>query len=114
MVRVMSRKQTASRNDVRTYRKRAGLTQRDIAFLLSGRHVSAVHRWEQGRQLPSLAALLALEVVLDAHAHELFDDLAADVRRIIKQRGERLLKRCRHGARHTALRAVCRRCRARR
>ena len=111
MVRVMSRKQPANRNYVRTYRKRAGLTQRDIAFLLSGKHVSTAHRWEQGRQLPSLAALLALEVVLDSRAQDLFNDLAADVKRIIKQRGEHLLKRCRQKARHAALRGVCRRCR---
>lgn len=113
MLRMMSRGNRAPQNYVRTYRKRAALTQRDIAYLVTGsRMVSTVHRWERGTQAPSLAAVLALEILLDARACELFDDLYTDARRIIKQRGAHLLSSGMPKSRQEALRAAWERCRS--
>src|SRR5437879_2031593 len=48
-------------NYLRTYRKRSGLTQREVAFLVGCRNGAQVSRYEKRRRLPPLRTALACE-----------------------------------------------------
>ncbi|MBI4469801.1 MAG: helix-turn-helix transcriptional regulator [Acidobacteria bacterium] len=59
-------------NYLRTYRKRAGLSQDEIAFLLGARSGAKVSRYERFRREPSLRTALAYESVFRIPVRELF------------------------------------------
>ncbi len=59
-------------NYLRTYRKRSGPTQREVAFLLGCENGAQVSRYEKRRRLPPLEAALACEAVFGAPVSELF------------------------------------------
>src|ERR1022692_1721174 len=51
------------RPHIRLLRRRAGLTQRDLAALLGYRSHSQISRFENGSRLPAASELLQLEVI---------------------------------------------------
>ena len=51
------------RPHIRLLRRRAGLTQRDLAALLGFSSHSQISRWENGNRLPPANALLELQVI---------------------------------------------------
>ena len=57
---------------LRSERKRAGLSQRDVAALLGDRTVSKVSRYERRRRLPPLITALAYEAITGKPVAELF------------------------------------------
>jgi transcriptional regulator with XRE-family HTH domain len=57
---------------LKTYRKRAGLSQDELAFLFGAASGTKVSRYEQGRRKPSLETALAYRAVFDVSAKELF------------------------------------------
>ena len=59
-------------NYLRTYRRRSGLTQRELAFLLGWETETQVSRYEKRHRLPPLATALACEEVFGVPAAELF------------------------------------------
>jgi transcriptional regulator with XRE-family HTH domain len=59
-------------NYLKTYRKRAGFSQDEIAFLLGCKSAGHVSRYERFRRLPSFHTLLAFKVIFQASARELF------------------------------------------
>lgn len=59
-------------NYLRTYRRRSGLTQREVAFLLGCETGTQVSRYERRRRLPPLATALACEAILGVPVAELF------------------------------------------
>ncbi len=59
-------------NYLRTYRKKAGLTQQDFAFLLGISNGAQVSRYEKGHHLPPLRTALTCEAVLGTPVSELF------------------------------------------
>ncbi len=59
-------------NYLRTHRKRAGLSQDEIAFLLGCRCAAKVSRYERNRRLPCARTVFAYEVIFGAPARELF------------------------------------------
>lgn len=59
-------------NYLRTYRKRTGLTQQEVAFLLGSEDRAAVSRYERVVRQPSLPMLCGYEVILGTPARELF------------------------------------------
>lgn len=59
-------------NYLRTYRRRSGLTQREVAFLLGCETGAQVSRYEKRRRLPPLATALACEAVFGVPVAELF------------------------------------------
>ena len=59
-------------NYLRTYRKRSGLSQDEVAFLLGCQNGTKVSRYERFARKPSLETLFAYEVVFGASARELF------------------------------------------
>ncbi len=80
------------RNYLRSYRKRTGFSQAELALLLGCRNGSKVSRYERFGRQPSLETAFAYEVVFRASARELFGDMFEQVeRKTIKQ--SRLLLR---------------------
>jgi len=74
-------------NYLRTYRKRSGLTQREVAFLVGCRNGAQVSRYEKRRRLPPLRTALACEAAFGVPVSELF----AGLREVAGQAvGERL------------------------
>jgi transcriptional regulator with XRE-family HTH domain len=76
-------------NYLKAYRKKSGLTQREVVFLLGCRDGAQVSRYEKRRRLPPLETALALEAVFGVPVAELF----AGVReRVGREIGKRLLE----------------------
>src|SRR5216683_5217015 len=59
-------------NYLRSCRRRAGLTQREVAFLIGCRDGAQISRYEKRRRLPPLETALAWEVVFGVPVSELF------------------------------------------
>ena len=62
-------------NYLRTYRKRSGLTQREVAFLVGCRNGAQVSRYEKRRRLPPLRTALACEAAFGVPVSALFAGL---------------------------------------
>lgn len=89
---------------LRHERKRAGLSQRDVAALLGDRTVSKVSRYERRRRLPPLRMALAYEAILGRPVSELFGGTFAPIRADVARRARVLLsKPLANGRRREAL-----------
>ena len=76
-------------NYLRAYRKRSGLTQREVAFLLGCENGAQVSRYEKRRRVPPLRMALACEAVFGVPAAELFGGMREGVGKVI---GKRLME----------------------
>lgn len=61
-------------NTIRSYRLKAGLSQRELAKRI-GRNRTSVSAWERGQRLPTVPALFALARELSTLAEGLYFDL---------------------------------------
>jgi transcriptional regulator with XRE-family HTH domain len=77
-------------NYLRTYRKHAGLSQNEVAFLLGGESGTKVSRYEQSARLPSLETALAYEAMFGIPPRELFAGIFVKVETATMQRAETL------------------------
>jgi transcriptional regulator with XRE-family HTH domain len=59
-------------NYLRTYRRRSGLTQQDVAFLIGSESGTQISRYEKRRRLPTLRTALALQCIYGVPVAELF------------------------------------------
>lgn len=59
-------------NYLRAHRRKSGLTQQEIAFLLGCRNGELVSRYEKRRRLPPLETALACEAIFDVPVSGLF------------------------------------------
>jgi transcriptional regulator with XRE-family HTH domain len=75
---------------LRIERRRAGLSQTDIAALLGVRTASKISRYEHGRRLPPLKTALAYEAILGRPIAELFGGTFAMVQGEVKRRARSL------------------------
>ena len=84
-------------NYLKTYRKRAGLSQADLAYLLGVRSGTKVSRYERFSRVPNLETALAFEALYHLPVADLFagvaDDRARDVLRRARLLERRLLAR---------------------
>lgn len=80
-------------NYLRTFRKRVGLSQRDVAFLLGCQDDGVVSRYERGARRPSLRTLLAYGVILGAPLDELFAGTRQKVELRVRKRSQALAER---------------------
>lgn len=80
-------------NYLKMYRKRSGLSQPELAFLLGCRDGSKISRYERGRRSPSLDALIALQVVFHGPTEALFVGRYGQVLRELRARAKRLIRR---------------------
>jgi len=80
-------------NYLRTYRKRAGLTQGEVAFLLDGLSGAKVSRDERRTRRPNLRTAFGYQVIFGAAAHELLAGLFAEVEQNVIRRASLLSSR---------------------
>src|SRR5437867_9936650 len=73
-------------NYLRTHRKRVGLSQDDVAFLLGCRSGAKVSRYERLARRPSLETAFAYEAVFGVPARELFAGVYEKVEEEIRKR----------------------------
>ena len=78
-------------NYLRTHRKRLGLSQDDLAYLLGCRSGTKVSRYERFRRQPKLATVFAFEVIVGVPARKLFAGLYVSAERDVVRRAEALL-----------------------
>ncbi len=78
-------------NYLRTHRKRLGLSQRDVAFLLGSKDGAHVCRCERSAQTPNLRTLLAYEILFQTPIRELYDGVRCELEEEIVERAELLL-----------------------
>jgi transcriptional regulator with XRE-family HTH domain len=80
-------------NYLRTYRKRSGLSQEEVAFLLGCQTGTKVSRYERFARKPSLETLFAYEVMFGAAARELFAGSFEKVEKRISHRAQLLTRK---------------------
>lgn len=72
-------------NYLRSYRKKSGLTQSEVGFLLGRTNGAQISRYEKCRRLPPLEIALALEALLGVPVSQLFagihESANADIRK---------------------------------
>lgn len=78
---------------LRTYRKRSGLSQQEVAFLLGCRSGAKVSRYERFVREPSLRAAMACEVIFHAKLKELFAGIYEQAERNVAKRARMLVRR---------------------
>src|SRR5215470_4444390 len=70
-------------NYLKTYRKRSGLTQREVAFLLGWKHGEQLLRYEKHHRIPTFEIALACEAIFKVSVTELFaganDSIAGEI-----------------------------------
>ena len=76
---------------LRTYRRRSGLTQGELDFLLGSGGGSKTCRYEGLSRIPELASALALQVVFDVPVHELFPGILISVEDDVINRAHQLI-----------------------
>src|SRR4051812_34347003 len=77
-------------NYLRSYRKRSGLSQDEVAFLLGTQSGAKVCRYERFVREPSLATALAYEAIFQRPASELFGGLYQEIEKKVAGRAKAL------------------------
>lgn len=80
-------------NYLRTYRKRAGLSQDEMAYLLGCQSGAKVSRYERFARQPTLQTALAYEAVFGVPVRDLFAGIYQKVERPVSQRAQLLLRK---------------------
>lgn len=80
-------------NYLRTYRKRAGLSQNEIAYLLGTRDGNQPSRYERLARVPSLETALAYEAIFQKPVSELFAGVYERAERTAARRARLMKKR---------------------
>lgn len=80
-------------NYLRAHRKRAGLSQQQLAFLLGCQFGGKVSRYERFSREPTLRAAIACEVIFHTPIRELFAGVYDEVMRVTDRRARQLARR---------------------
>jgi len=80
-------------NYLRSHRKRAGLSQDEVAFLLGRATGTKISRYERFSRRPSLETAFIYRVLFGAPVEELFAGVLQRVERTTKRRVQLLLRR---------------------
>jgi DNA-binding XRE family transcriptional regulator len=75
----------------RSSRRRSGLTQDEVAFLVGLRTASQVSRHESGEREPDLRLALGYKLIFNATVHELLPHIYFEVAQQIGNRARKLL-----------------------
>lgn len=78
---------------IRLLRRRAGLSQRDLAELLGYRGHSQVSRYENGRRMPTADEMLQLQVIFGVVPSGQFPHLHDRAAQVVVARIDRLIRR---------------------
>ena len=84
-------------NYLRTHRRRLGLSQEDVAFLLGVKSGETTSRHEKFARVPSLETALAYEAILKQPLSELFAGLYHKIERKVVERARVLNERPKRG-----------------
>jgi DNA-binding XRE family transcriptional regulator len=71
---------------LRPLRRRWGLTQKELAFLIGAKTGAVVSRAEGERRLPTLATAVALASIFDAEVRALFPGLLSQIHKAVLYR----------------------------
>jgi transcriptional regulator with XRE-family HTH domain len=80
-------------NYLRTYRRRSGLSQTEVAFLLGCRSGSKVSRYEHFARQPDFLTVCACAVIFHVSVQELFSGTFQRAERETKKRAQLLLRK---------------------
>ena len=80
-------------NYLRTYRKRAGLSQKEMAFLLGCRGGAKISRYERSARQPNLQTAFVYEAVFRTPARELFAGIFQEIERTAVKRAQVLARK---------------------
>ena len=75
---------------LRTFRRRWGFTQKELAFLIGAESATTISRVEQVKRLPNFAAAVACLILFDTNAFEIFPGLFSEIRDRVRERANRL------------------------
>ncbi len=75
-------------NYLKTFRKRTGLSQRDVAYLLGCRSGAKISRYERFARTPNPQTILAYEIVFGVPAKDLFAGIHGKVERMVLRRAK--------------------------
>jgi transcriptional regulator with XRE-family HTH domain len=78
---------------LRTYRKRAGFSQNEIAILLGSHTGSKISRYEHLKSMPNLQTAFGYEVIFHVPVHELFAGVFHKVENRVARRAKFLVRR---------------------
>ena len=73
-------------NYIRTYRRRSGLSQGEVALLLGLKNDTTVSRYEAGEFLPSLEGALTLSLLFDVLLSDLFGGEVKEAGKALRER----------------------------
>jgi len=90
-------------NYLRTHRKKSGLHQHEIAYLLGANTGTQVSRYELSTREPSAKTIFALEVIFNTTARELFAGIYGRVERRTRKRALHLAARLSERAQDRAI-----------
>jgi DNA-binding XRE family transcriptional regulator len=79
-------------NYLRTYRKRARLTQEEVGYILGSKSGAVISRHERSKQTPDLQTLLAYEMLFRTPVRNLFDGTHRKVEQKLLRRIRRLIR----------------------
>src|ERR1700683_4916095 len=80
-------------NYLKTYRKRAGISQKEMGYLLGAHDGAEASRYEHFKRMPSLETALFYEAVFQAPVSELFAGVYEKAERAAARRAKLLRKR---------------------
>lgn len=80
-------------NYLRMYRRRSGLSQDEVAFLLGTICGTSVSRHEHDDRIPMLGTALSYELIFGTPARELYPTEYKRIEKIVKTRARKLLFR---------------------
>ena len=80
-------------NYLRMHRKRMGLSQKDVAYLLGCRSGAKVSRYERFAREPTLRTAIACEAVFNTPIRKLFAGVYEEVERAVERRARVLARR---------------------
>jgi len=75
-------------NYIRHHRKRLGLSQEDVAFLLGWNGSAQTSRYEHFCRIPTLRTALALSYIFQSSIHELFSGEKEEVEEAVSKRAQ--------------------------
>lgn len=81
------------KNYLRAYRKRSGLSQKEIAYLLGSQSGTKVSRYERLARQPSIETVFAYKVIFGANARDLFAGMFQKVEQATRKRARLLAKK---------------------
>ncbi len=82
-----------SPNYLRAHRKRAFLSQDEIAFLFGFKNGARISRYERGKQTPNLPTLLGYELLFHTPARNLYGGEANEIEHGLKERAKLLIRK---------------------